>query len=86
MILALLGLLLRPYIMLVDRGGLAGVPSTRRWVSLGLRILQGYGGYGIQRWHLLMAASLMVMAPVLLLFFFAQRYFIEGITLTGVLK
>jgi len=53
-------------------------------LSLGLRILQGYGGYGIQRWHLLMAASVMVMAPVLLLFFFAQRYFIQGVVVSGV--
>jgi multiple sugar transport system permease protein len=33
---------------------------------------------------LLMAASTMVMIPVLLLFFFTQRYFIQGITLTGI--
>jgi multiple sugar transport system permease protein len=33
---------------------------------------------------LLMAASAMVMLPVLLLFFFTQRYFIQGITLTGI--
>jgi multiple sugar transport system permease protein len=33
---------------------------------------------------LLMAASTMVMTPVLLLFFFTQRYFIQGITLTGI--
>jgi multiple sugar transport system permease protein len=32
----------------------------------------------------LMAASTMVMLPVVLLFFFAQRYFIEGVTLTGI--
>ena len=53
-------------------------------LSLGLRILQGYGGYGIQRWNLLMAASLFVMLPVLLLFFFAQKYFIQGIVTYGV--
>ena len=33
---------------------------------------------------LLMAASTLVMIPVLLLFFFTQRYFIQGITLTGI--
>jgi multiple sugar transport system permease protein len=33
---------------------------------------------------LLMAASTLVMLPVLLLFFFTQRYFIQGITLTGI--
>ena len=31
-----------------------------------------------------MAATLLVMAPVIILFFFAQRAFIEGVTLTGV--
>ena len=30
-----------------------------------------------------MAAATVVIAPVLVLFFIAQRYFIEGITLTG---
>ena len=33
---------------------------------------------------LLMAASTLVMLPVLALFFFTQRYFIQGITLTGI--
>ena len=36
------------------------------------------------QWNLLMAASLVVMLPCVALFFAAQRYFIEGITLTGV--
>ncbi|MGW6915890.1 carbohydrate ABC transporter permease [Kitasatospora sp. NPDC054939] len=35
-------------------------------------------------WNLTMAATLLVMAPVILLFFFAQKAFIEGVTLTGV--
>ena len=38
--------------------------------------------FGIQ-WHLLMAASLAVTFPLIVLFFVAQRYFIEGITLSG---
>ena len=38
--------------------------------------------FGVQ-WHLLMAASLVTTLPLIILFFFAQRYFIEGITLTG---
>ncbi|MDW8290966.1 MAG: carbohydrate ABC transporter permease, partial [Armatimonadota bacterium] len=29
-------------------------------------------------------AATMVMLPVLVLFFFTQRYFIEGVTLTGI--
>jgi multiple sugar transport system permease protein len=36
------------------------------------------------QWNLTMAATLLVMAPVILLFFLAQRAFVEGVTLTGV--
>jgi multiple sugar transport system permease protein len=35
-------------------------------------------------WNLTMAAALIFMLPVIVLFFLAQRVFIEGITLTGV--
>lgn len=35
-------------------------------------------------WNLTMAATLLVMAPVIIVFFFAQRAFVEGVTLTGV--
>jgi len=34
-------------------------------------------------WGLLMAAGSIMILPILIVFFFAQRYFIEGITLTG---
>jgi multiple sugar transport system permease protein len=36
------------------------------------------------QWNLTMAATLIVMAPVIVLFFLAQRAFVEGVTLTGV--
>jgi len=36
------------------------------------------------QWNLTMAATLVVMAPVVILFFLAQRAFVEGVTLTGV--
>jgi len=35
-------------------------------------------------WNLTMAATLLMMAPVIVLFFLAQRAFVEGVTLTGV--
>ncbi|MBC8077073.1 MAG: carbohydrate ABC transporter permease [Chloroflexales bacterium] len=38
--------------------------------------------FGVE-WHLMMAASLAVTAPIIALFFVLQRYFIEGVTLTG---
>lgn len=50
--------------------------------TLALGLTQFTGLYTSQ-WHLLMAASTMIVAPVIVLFFFAQRYFIEGIALTG---
>lgn len=34
-------------------------------------------------WHLLMAAAVMTTAPLLLVFFFAQRKFVEGVSTTG---
>ena len=36
------------------------------------------------QWNLTMAASVLFMIPVIVLFFLAQRVFIEGVTLTGV--
>jgi multiple sugar transport system permease protein len=39
---------------------------------------------GMPTQHLLMAASVMVIAPVLLIFFAAQRYFVQGIVLSGI--
>ena len=34
-------------------------------------------------WNLLMAASTAMILPVILLFFFAQRYFVDGLVLSG---
>jgi multiple sugar transport system permease protein len=34
--------------------------------------------------HLLMAASVMVIIPVVVLFFATQRYFVQGIVLSGI--
>jgi multiple sugar transport system permease protein len=35
-------------------------------------------------WNLQMAASLLFILPVIIIFFFAQKVFVEGVTLTGV--
>lgn len=50
-------------------------------LSLGLQFYQSQNG-GTQ-WNLLMAASTIVILPVIILFFFTQRLFIQGIALTG---
>jgi len=51
-------------------------------LSLGLQAFQSQ--HGGTEWNLLMAASVMVILPVIVLFFLAQRTFIEGIATTGV--
>jgi multiple sugar transport system permease protein len=56
--------------------------NTAHWtVSLGLA--QFRTAHQVQ-WNLSMAATLLVMLPVMVLFFFAQKAFVEGVTLTGV--
>ena len=52
-------------------------------LQLGLTIFKAGGG-GIPMWHWMMAASLVVMLPVVLIFFLGQRYFIQGVALTGI--
>jgi multiple sugar transport system permease protein len=46
--------------------------------------LESFKGMHQTNWNLTMAATLLVMAPVIIVFFFAQKAFIEGVTLTGV--
>ena len=56
--------------------------SSQHW-TLSVGLSQFRSLYQVQ-WNLVMAATLIVMAPVILLFFLAQRAFVEGVTLTGV--
>lgn len=51
-------------------------------LQIGLRQYEFAFG-GAPAWNWLMAASLLVMLPVLIIFLLFQRYFIEGVTLTG---
>jgi multiple sugar transport system permease protein len=56
--------------------------NPHSWVvSLGL---SQYRSLHQVQWNLTMAATLLVMAPVIVVFFLAQRAFVEGVTLTGV--
>ncbi len=45
---------------------------------------QRFLGGHMTEWGYLMAASSMATIPIVLLFFFTQRLFIEGISLTGI--
>jgi multiple sugar transport system permease protein len=56
--------------------------NSAHWpISVGL---SQYRNLHQVQWNLTMAATLVVMAPVIVLFFLAQRAFVEGVTLTGV--
>ncbi len=50
--------------------------------TLALGLLQFSGMYSAQ-WHLLMAASALVILPVVVVFMVGQKYIVQGITLTG---
>ncbi|MDE0196558.1 MAG: carbohydrate ABC transporter permease [Caldilineaceae bacterium] len=50
-------------------------------LALGLRFFQGQHRV---EWTLLMAASLIILSPCIILFFIAQKNYIQGIVITGV--
>jgi len=50
-------------------------------IALGLAMFQS--GYGLTKIALIMAASTVTVLPIIILFFFTQRTFIQGITFTG---
>jgi multiple sugar transport system permease protein len=50
-------------------------------LALGLRFFQGQDRV---EWTLLMAASLVVLSPCIAMFFIAQKYYIQGIVISGV--
>ena len=57
--------------------------SNQNLYTLSLGIYQYRSQYGAQ-WELLMAASVLITMPVVLLFFFLQKTFVQGIALTGI--
>jgi multiple sugar transport system permease protein len=54
---------------------------TNSTLALGLYFFRGVYN---PEWNRLMAMSLLVMLPIVLLFFFAQRYFIQGVVISGI--
>jgi multiple sugar transport system permease protein len=54
--------------------------NSKKTLALGLtNFVSLYG----QDYHLLMAASLLISLPIILMFFVGQRYFVQGIATTG---
>jgi multiple sugar transport system permease protein len=46
--------------------------------------LSTYSALQQEKYHLLMAGSVLVMIPLIVLFFIGQRYFVKGIVMTGI--
>lgn len=64
-------------------GPLIYINDTEKYtLALGLNLFKGQ--YGTDTPQLMMAATLVVLLPVLVLFFFAQKQFIQGIVISGV--
>jgi multiple sugar transport system permease protein len=57
------------------------IPDMKLWTLT--RGLQQFQGVYYTRWELIMAAGTMSVLPILVIFALAQRYFVEGIALTG---
>jgi multiple sugar transport system permease protein len=70
--------LLKPLIFMRDTA-LYTLPQGLQWLVA--RFHPQAGGQG--EFHLVMAASVVVTVPMVIVFFLAQRYFIEGIATTG---
>ncbi len=54
--------------------------DATRPIAVGLRVFQGQ--YGTD-WELLMAAATLAVIPMVALYLVAQRWFVQGITLSG---
>jgi multiple sugar transport system permease protein len=52
-------------------------------LSLGLQLFQSTFLYGSE-WQLMMAASVIVVIPVIIIFIVGQRYLVQGISLSGI--
>lgn len=53
---------------------------NKQTLETGLRMYQGLND---NQWHLLMAASVLVCLPLIVIFFVGQRAFVKGIVMTG---
>ncbi|MCJ8011609.1 carbohydrate ABC transporter permease [Paenibacillus sp. KQZ6P-2] len=57
--------------------------TTKYTLALGLSMFKGM--YNVE-WNMLMAATVLIMLPAIIVFFFLQKYFIEGISLSSAMK
>lgn len=61
--------------------------KSKYTLAIGIRYFQAVAGFADDtepKYHLLMAASVMMTAPIIIMFFLAQRYLVQGIVMSGI--
>ena len=58
--------------------------STTEKLPLSVGLANFQEAYGGTPWHLMMAASLIAVAPLIVIFFALNRYFVQGVVISGV--
>ncbi|HZR42142.1 MAG TPA: carbohydrate ABC transporter permease [Ktedonobacteraceae bacterium] len=58
--------------------------NTNEEYPISLGLAQYTAAFGATQWNMLMAASLVALIPCILVFFFSQRYMVQGITVAPV--
>lgn len=61
--------------------------KSKYTLAVGIRYFQAVAGFADDtepKYHLLMAASVMMTAPIIIMFFLAQRYLVQGIVMSGI--
>lgn len=61
----------------------SGAPVLRLSAALYYSGIASFHSFYYANWPYRMAAAVTAIAPILLIFFIAQRYFVRGIQLTG---
>ena len=57
--------------------------ADKMTIPMGLAYMRGRAGTGIERYGVVMAGSLLALLPTFILYFIGQKYFIQGLTRTG---
>jgi ABC-type glycerol-3-phosphate transport system permease component len=61
--------------------------KSKYTLAVGIRYFQSVAGFADEvepKYHLLMASSVMMTVPIILMFFVAQRYLVRGIVMSGI--
>jgi DNA-binding LacI/PurR family transcriptional regulator len=73
----------------INNGPRPTSPEVRERVNQAIRALDyhpnaaAFKGLYATQWNYLMAASTVMIAPIIVLFFLTQRYFVQGIVMSG---